>query len=257
MKHYFAVVLAAFGLAVMPLKAQETTLNTVSFNGFRFQYPADLASSLQVSEVAGIVPQSPDGSPTVFDAPPYLEFFLTTTTPYQNQAFVQADRLRVYRLADFPGYGTYYLDQATALQALLDEQPDLTTIKPTLPFMAGAYLQIIRSREAYVESDTLRGIRYISEFTPGAVFPILSGTMVYTYQALSNDGQYYVTADFYMATPLFPATIEFDYSPEAVATITEDYYAAGQALMDAAQPTDFTPNLTVIEEIFASMELEP
>jgi hypothetical protein len=253
MKRY--LVMLVLCLVVVPLKAQETALNTVNFNGFRFQYPADLAATLQVSSVPGAVPQSPDGTPSVFDTPPHTEFFLTTTTPYQNQAFVQADRLRVYRTADFANYHPYFMEQVTALQSLLDDRPELATIEPLLPFMAGPHLQILRSSEAYLETETLRGVRYISEFTPGAVFPLASGQFVYTYQALSSDGQYYVTADFHMATPLFPATGEFDYSEEAVAAINDAYYAAAQVTLDAAQPGDFTPNLGVIEEIFESMEI--
>jgi hypothetical protein len=252
------VILIALFFFALPVTAQELTFNIVSFNGFRFQYPHDLAASLQISFVPGDdITLYPEGASASQPAPPHTEFFLTTTTPYQNQAFVLADRLRVYRIADLAGYSTYYMDQVTTLQNILAEQPDLTTIERTLPHMPFTSSQAIRIREAYIETETLHGIRYMSEFLPGAVFPIGAGNFVYTFQALSSDGLYYVAADFHTSTSLFPPDLSFmGYTQGNFEMLTEEYFQAAQAVMDGAQPADFTPNLTVLDEIFASMEME-
>jgi hypothetical protein len=252
MRRYVGLFLLALVFAVLPLAAQENTLNTVNFNGFQFKYPADFATSLQISHVVPLEelepPLPPDTEPPSYVMPPHIEFFLTTNTPNQSHAFSPADRVRVFHIADMDGYSSYYPETVTALQKLLGEQPDLTTME----FLPVLHLSTpgLFAQQAYVETETLRGIRYISEFSPLAVMSIGPGTFVYTFQAISKDGQYYVTADFHLNLPSIPTPTDSNV-PDPI----DDYYANIETLLNAAQPADFTPNLAVIEAIFASMEL--
>lgn len=241
----------------LPLSAQTTYINTVEFNGLRFQYPDSVGVTLLIEEKAG----TEMVNDYVYSAvPPHTLFTFNEVNPAMQGWMVK--QIRLYRTADFAEY-PHYAQQAAALQTLLDEQPDLSLYQfqadgtrgnialPNLPAYPTA--SAFTSRPTYRETNTLRGVQYLGIFLlEGDTFDN-QYLFPYLYQALSKDGQYYVSAQFLVTAAVLPTREE---SRSAIPSTTyDDYLAQVEGLLNAAQPTDFSPNLTELDAIFASMEI--
>ncbi|MCU0466743.1 MAG: hypothetical protein MUF38_19520 [Anaerolineae bacterium] len=250
-------LLAIFALS-LPLFADETTFNTVTFNGFHFTYPAHYAENLSVRQSVPLeelyIEYKPGDIIPAMITPPSTEFTLTTSTPTIDPAVKSQEFIRVYRVADFADY-PFHADFPSRLQALLDEQPDLTTVTlPVLPFDG----IVVSTRHTYVETETLRGIRFVGYEMPIAVMSLSERSYVYYFQALSHDGQYYVEAKFHLYTEAVPERGGDNFEERFLSEDFDQdaYFAEAQTLLDNAQPSDFIPDLGLIESIIDSMEIE-
>ena len=83
--------------------------------------------------------------------------------------------------------------------------------------------------------------------------------MFYTFQGLTSDGAYYIASFFPVTTAALPE------SPESVAVEDWDVFSANFAAyllattdaLDQLTPADFTPNLTLLDSVVASLQVEP
>jgi hypothetical protein len=103
-----------------------------------------------------------------------------------------------------------------------------------------------------------KGVRYISYYSQGPN-PVLDREVFYTFQGLTDDGAFYVSAFFPVRTGVFPAEPpacprcgEPDYDPFAEwATILTE-----QLVVLNAQPGDhFAPSLNVLDELIQSIHI--
>jgi hypothetical protein len=72
---------------------------------------------------------------------------------------------------------------------------------------------------------------------------------------LSNDGQYYVSAQFLTFASILPQVV--DRYDAVIAANYEAYLAQVEGMLNAAQPTDFWLHLTELDAVFASLEIVP
>lgn len=255
------LLVAALALVAVPAFAQDMATHTVNFNGIGFQFPASLAANVSVQTFAGDAPEMEQpGGPEVA----HTEFAL-----YNNAITDLADvpmmdvvgSVRVYNAANFAGY-----EMATAqlqnLQALLAERPDLTVRMvvaednsldlPFMPTFPGS--QIIRAQAHYVDTPVLSGVAYVTAYRLD-VSPLTAGEFSYTFQGLSNDGQYYVSAIFPVTASAFPIEIEADFDYDAFSQGFLDYLADSIALLNQAAPGEIQPELVGFDAIIQSMTL--
>jgi hypothetical protein len=252
LKALILVLLLAF--AVTPAFAQDDTVNTVAFNGFSFSFDDAVATNVNITQYAG----DPADSPFVPD-PAHTQFLLysatATPTPAPESLFDGLGGVRVYRVADVQGNEAREA-QLVQLQSLLSARPDLTAnmvadtaSSVTLPFLpVVAAGQIIRARAEYVETEQVSGISYLTVITEVAE-PFDASDVIYTFQGVSADGEYYISAVFHINPSALPAELE------AVDMATFDMNAYGSdiiAQLNAAAPEDFNPSLTDINAIVQS-----
>ena len=152
--------------------------------------------------------------------------------------------------------------QLTELQKLLDERPDPATLEasaglsgelPYLPIEEAA--QAIAARVTYIDTPELSGVAYVTGFRQD-VFPFARGDFWYTFQGLSTDGRWYVAVDWLLDASMFPATIT-QADARRVGTSAsrwERYVKRTVATLDAAEPTAFTPSLTVLDDLVRSID---
>jgi hypothetical protein len=261
MKRMIALTLALMLFAaILPVHAQEGWTHTVTFDGFRFTYDGALGTQVHIRQVAGdpLDYEAPGGP-----QPPYTEFDVFTngvgeanTTPWMFEAPLA---VRVYRTADIAPYD-YSQTQVDQLSALLADRPDLSvytqpegiaqqTLLPFLPIVNA--LQAIRAQAHYVDLPTLSGIAYVTTFRQSA-YPFVSGEFLYTFQGLSADGQYYVSALFTLDAQMFPQDVPADFNFDAWMADLSTYYAESQSALETAAPGSFTPSLDMADAVFAS-----
>jgi hypothetical protein len=105
-----------------------------------------------------------------------------------------------------------------------------------------------------------KGIRYLSYYSQGPS-PVLDGRIFYTFQGLTNDGKFYVSALFPVHTGIFP---EEALPCSACADPNDNPIPEWTTLLGTqitqlnAQPGNgFTPSLAALDEVVKSIRIEP
>jgi hypothetical protein len=256
---------AAMLLSAAPVQAQSAP-HQVAFDGLAFAFADSIGSSVNVTTVPGQpkklqTPTGPDAPHVAFSLyGPRLEGGKVPQVGFTNSV------VRFYRTADMEGYDRVK-EQLTALQQLLSTRPDPATLMApaaagasaaALPFLptpeAG---QIAVSRVHYVDMPSMSGVVYLTAFRQD-VSPITAKDLWYTFQGLTTDGQWYVSATFILNTSLFPKKI----SVKDVNRIAKNaaswnaYLTASVAKLNAASPSDFKPSLDAADALIASITID-
>lgn len=239
-------------VGIFPAMAQDGTSNSVQFNGVGFSFDSSLATNVNIWQYPGDSPdlQQPGGA-----EPPYTQFNLYTQQPAPESAFDAPLSVRVYRTADIAAYADS-LAQVQALQSLVAQQPDLTaymTINPdntasnALPFLPVAPAsQVIRARAQYFQTPVLQGVSYITVYRQD-VSPFTNNEFSYTFQGVSNDGLYYVSAIYKVVVPDFPAEIPADFNYDTFSADFINYLTESVSKLNSAAPEAFTPALSALD----------
>jgi hypothetical protein len=253
---FLVVLLFAVGL---PVHAQGGIAHTVSFDGFSFTFDDTFGTQVHIRQVPGDrveleIPGGPE--------PAYTEFDVFTVGVGEASAtprlFEAPLGVRVYRTADIAAYEESQ-EQVEQLAALRNQYPDLAVYTqpegiiqhwylPFLPVVPA--MQIIRGQAHYVDQPTFSGIAFLTAYRQGPG-PFLGNEFFYTFQGLSADGQYYVSAVVPLQTALFPDDVPAGFNYDAWIGAIDAYYAESQATLNNAAPADFVPSLDVIDAIFA------
>lgn len=272
----YAVLLSL--LLAAPAVGQDTPGETthISVNGFSFVFGPDIASHVNVVANPGDAPDArlPNGA-----TPPRREFLLYDDD--SGPGLYQSDhQILVFRVADFEPYrdvgSAVVYHQLAALEQLLREQPDLSTYEgvwaeqekrlPHLPILL--IPQMLRARAAYLETDNLRGIRYLAVYPYDTGRPLLTNEFVYAFLALSKDGQWLVTGSFRVAPEGFfstwppenPDDLDAFYARfggmDALEAVYDDFVAEHLAPLNAAAQDSFTPSLDAIDALIESITIE-
>lgn len=164
--------------------------------------------------------------------------------------------LKVYPVAEFLAMdeNNFISGQMSKLQTILNDQ----AIPPTgsLPFVyAAGAAQAFRARASIINFQNGSGIGYFTEYAQYYV-PVNNHDLVYTYQGITSDGAYWITATFPVTAPFLQSSpndpaVPADGIPmpdpgTAPQAEVDAYYPAMVAKLEAASPDVFTPSLTCI-----------
>ena len=139
----------------------------------------------------------------------------------------------------------------TGLQDLLrSHQPG-----DSLPFLP-LYneLQALHAQVNYLDFKNGSGVRYLTQFAQGPV-SINNLRLVYTFQGLSADGQYYVAAVLPVTHPDLPFTQEISQEQAAEMSDYPAYLAANAAWLEAQPAGSFTPSLDALDALVQSIQV--
>jgi hypothetical protein len=123
---------------------------------------------------------------------------------------------------------------------------------PFLPLFNAA--QLFHAQYRVVPFTNGDGIRYLTEFAQYYA-PINNHDIFYTYQGISQDGLYWVTAIFPINNAILAANSD---NPPAGMENNYDSYTSGIADQLNSQTTDsFTPSLTSLDNLVGSIAIAP
>lgn len=268
MKSFLVTIIVAsvliVGVGLIAIAASpdvQTGANHLNFNGFSFSFDPALAENVNIAHFAG--------DPIDFEAPggpevPHIAYTLYSGMIPPESMLDAVGGLRVYRTADFAQY-EFPAKRLAELQSVLETRPDLTTYAVqlemsidsiTLPFMpVFPAAQVIRGQAHYVDTDSVSGIAYITGFRQ-APSPIIANELLYTFQGISRDGQYYISVIMPLNSTMFPSEIPADFDYEAFIATYMDYVAQTTELLNSASPNDFEPSLTLMDDLVNSIAIE-
>jgi len=165
-------------------------------------------------------------------------------------SFLEA-RFKIYPVADFqdinPGVGV----RLDALQTVLADKPADGDGAPVVDvFNAG---QMYKSNVAYLQFQNGEGIRFLTQYGQ-ALSPLGRPMMFYTFQGLTEDGLYVISAMLPATHPSLPPADQVTMD-QAFSDNWENYVAETEAMLNAEPDNMFMPPLALLDEMFESMTI--
>lgn len=175
--------------------------------------------------------------------------------PQQRQVLVIPIAEYLAKFADTPDTQKDIQDQIVTLKTLLRRRStrvaEPITVMP--PFNAA---QIFRSRIKHLKFKGGTGVRFVTAYAQDTL-PITSADIFYTFQGLTDDGKYYVSAFIPVRTQLL--TESRDKVPQKElddsANRFDSYLRTITRKLEGAKPDAFTPNMNAIDVVMQSIEL--
>ena len=247
----FVVMLWLVACTALPTPAQPTY-------GVSFQYDPYLAAGIQPQIVDAF---TEDNGMNYLLLPQHLSF--TFPNSYADaEPLLQRQQLNletmpqivVYPAAAYSAMHHLARVQIEQLQALLVARPSTPGGSlPYLPLHNAA--QVFHSQVAYLAFTNGAGVRYVTAFSQDAS-PVTNQHLIYTFQGLTDDGQYYVAAFFPVTTAVLSDTVKVD-DWESFSVNYSTYLAETKAVLNDLTPLDFTPDFTLLDAVVASLRVEP
>jgi len=226
--------------------------------GVSLQYDPYLATGIHPQIVDAF---TEDNGMNYLLLPQHLSF--TFTNSYADaEPLLQRQQLNVetmpqivvYPVAAYSAMHHLARVQVEQLQALLAARPSTPGGSlPYLPLHNAA--QVFHCQVAYLAFANGAGVRYVTAFSQEAS-PITNQQLIYTFQGLTDDGQYYVAAFIPVKTAVLPDTVKVD-DWEAFSVNYSTYLAETKAVLNDLTPLDFTPDFTLLDAVVASLRVEP
>lgn len=236
-------------LTPSPTFSPEPPGKLAQFANISFRYDVSIAQDV----FGETVPASTDPSLPYFDLYPEHIRLLFKGYPLYPQAFHEP-QLIVFPAIDYAQINPAAPEQIDRLRALIADRT-LPPPEETLPFLpiwnAG---QLFRSNARFLEFQNGAGIRYLAQYGQAAN-PINSRELFYTFQGLTHDGRFYISAILPVAHPSLP-------DPETVVLDDAFYNGYPVYLLDmaaklGAQPDDsFSPALSLLDALIQSLFIE-
>jgi hypothetical protein len=203
----------------------------VEFLGVSFTLPSEIATGFQ-----------PDILPTdgVVPVPMPLPTRIEIAFEYADSSVGYAN-VRVMPVVEF---NAMYPDLLDTVAEQLETRPEVPTLSDVIPFYPGnrAFL----AQPAYVEFEGGAGIRAVSAFSL-AVDPL---SMNYLFIGLTDNGTHVVSI---IVPVTSEATFAVEFDPENFETYLEDF----GAVVDTIPADEFTPSLTLIDEMVSTLQIAP
>jgi hypothetical protein len=171
----------------------------------------------------------------------------------------------IFQTTDFPGYMDDspfgFSGQLQALSDLLQNGVDparcaepMYAYEESLPFLPWLNSkQTFCAQPQILNFESGKGLRYLTFYSQG-VDPALDSWIFYTFQGLSDDGKFYISASFPVATGIFPNEPPKDQIFPDQAFI--DTMKEQVVQLNAQAPDRFEPSLSMLDALVGSIRIE-
>lgn len=221
------------------------------FSWSKMNIPWDVAAGGQSNLIPAVNPSQdmPEwGAAPLHEEVPFSSYALSGT--------FHEPRIYIYPVQEYAAMVPIVAERVSALQSILAGKPADPGSVPQLPFWNAG--QMFFSNPAYLEFWNGSGIRYLAQYGQ-ALSPVNNHDIFYSFQGLTADGKYWVSA----ILPVNHPTLQPTYDNPAPADYTQfedDYenYSAGlRASLEAQPPDTFMPSLDSLDGMIRSMWIGP
>lgn len=230
-------------------------LPRAAFNGISFSYPQSLAANVSYE----IVP----ANPATADSPGwdiYPQYTLFNFNDYALAHTFHNASIAVYPTAEYAAMQPYAAEAFSRLAQVLASRQTSFTGNQTLPLLPiWNAAQMLQSNVSYFRFANGSGVRYLTQYGQ-AVYPINNEAVFYTYQGITDDGKYYITAVLPVNHEALPNTAEEGIPNGDWQGFSENFLAYLEAIepwMDELPADGFTPRLEELDAMLASLTVNP
>ena len=230
--------------------AQNNPLHATSFGGVTFTFDDALGSS---AEGKTIPAQTGSDVPPWELGPEYTQFLIDQ---YPLDGTQLNAEVLVYPVDAYIQANPDVKPRIDGLKQLLKDKPQdkENGSMPFLPFWNAG--QVFHAQVKYLDGKGTQGVRYLTQYAQD-VSPISNDRMFYTYQGLTDDGKYYITAILPVSSPLTPEFGDLTGSEyDAFVNNYETYLAALRIAFDQTPAEVFTPNLDLLDKMVQTIEVK-
>jgi hypothetical protein len=253
------LVVGTFQALTASVPPTQTPVNgtLVSINNISFLVPIKIGNGAQV-ETIDAVPPSND-MPWWEIAPTYHKYNLQG---YPLSATFHTPTIYVYPVNDYLQVNADMAKVFDGLKAILNSagQP-LPENLPFLPAFNAA--QMFHSNEKVVQFQNGQGIRFLTQYGQ-APYPVNNNSLFYTFQGLTNDGMYYVSA----VLPVNAAFLSEDGNPDTLLPTDgvpfdwenlenlDQHFELVKQKLSVTDPNLFSPSLTELDGLIRSIQIK-
>lgn len=240
-----------------PLPAPTDTTAPVTPEGQLGQYDFEGITFTYDPSLAGFIETETFSAQSGADLPPwelYPEHRVLSLLGYPLSGTFHEPKIILYPMQEYLDVHPAIGDQVANLQQMLigkrtDFLPD------ALPFFtlwnAG---QVLSSQVKYLDFINGSGVRYLTQYGQG-IYPIDNQMLFYTFQAITNDKNWIVSAILPVNNSVLPDPTTLLEDPDFF-----DNYAAyidsTKILLDELPETSYLPSLALLDELFQSLEVK-
>ncbi|MEN9562135.1 MAG: hypothetical protein RIR73_379 [Chloroflexota bacterium] len=239
-----------------PTATSQPTGISVTFQNVSFVIPEGLASTA-TAEVVPAADESTGGPWGV--SPEYIEFVLENYSP-RDDFFPPV--IRIYPAQEYAAVNPWAQSSIAKLQAILasPSMPLTNENLSTIPFN-GAAAQQYAAQAKMIAFKNGNGVGMTSQYAqfPG---PIVRDGSFYHYEGLTSDGKYMVAMMLPVTLPIQangenPSADGVIY-PSDISDVNalNSYFQGITNLLNAASPDSFQPNLTQLEALIQSIQIQ-
>lgn len=173
--------------------------------------------------------------------------------------------VRIMPLATYPVVDTTPARQLADLQTLLATKP--FTSSEQFPFLPVFYAnQAFRLKINYLTFQNGQGVRFLTEYAQYYV-PMNNYDLFYTFQGLTADGKYWISAVLPIIHSILPATADTIVVPDGGLLIPDwnsptfdtdfaAYYSGMTTIMNGLANDSFIPSITCLDQFIQSLKIE-
>ena len=222
--------------------------NQVSFQGITFCYDPSLASDVSTSVASAENSEMTEA----FSLPERskFEFINYVLSPTFHTPTIQVIPIQAYG-----NISPSSMQVIQTLQTVLNNKPTDQESMPFLPQWNAA--QMFVSKVGYVTFQNGQGVRYLTQYAQAA-YPIANDTMFYTFQGITNDGQYFISAILPISHPSLPATGDaYTGSMDDLMNNFPDYLANIRTQLNGQSDDSFSPSILTLDAMMQSFNVQP
>ena len=222
----------------------------VVYEGISFSFDPNIAQSVNMSTIPG-QNMGEDNMPGE-TYPTYFEF---TFNNYAVGDHFHTPKISVYPVDEYRAISSYASERIDSLQLALMNHPAGGVISdlPFLPMWPAA--QIFSAQVGYFDFQNGSGVRYLTMYGQ-ATYPVDNQNLFYTYQGLTNDGRFYISA----VLPVMHLGLLDDGSSQiddwmAFENNWETYINDTVNWLNAQDPGSFFPGINLLDSMMASFKV--
>ena len=229
---------------------------TITVNNISFVIPTEVGSGAQAETIEAAPPS--DNIPWWEVGPTYnkylIQVYVLPKTFHKPVIFLYPVDEYVQMVAEV---GTLVEELKTVINSPSQPMPENLPFLPA--FNAG---QVFHSNEQVIKFQNGTGIRFLTQYAQ-APYPVNNESLFYTFQGLTSDGAYYVSAilpinaaflsaDGNPETPLPADGVPFDWNN--FENVPQHFDLVKQKL-NATDPNAFTPSLSNLDALIQSITI--
>jgi hypothetical protein len=252
------ILLLAITGSVQALVPQDYTAH-IRYNNIEFSYVPDVFGAVLPAYNQGTAYQA--DAPYFVNVAPHTTFkFLRPNPAHPDINFV--GELRVYRIAELEAYPEpTYREAVAQLEALYDTDlrgyatADTGYQVLALPFLPHINAtQVFRAQPVWLNFQQVSGIEYYTYYSQG-IEPILEGQVLYVFQGITSDRQYYLSFSIPVVTGMLPADISPNIDMNTFGTEYPQYLQLTFTAIQQANTAGFSPAPDLIRPFIDSITL--
>jgi len=256
--------------------AEVGEIMTATYRGITFTYNTSLASEIKAETRPAYALQYETNTPHGA-VPEHVVFEFNGPYAASHESSAFSPEITIYPIAGYrkalaksQSYVRQFDDEINSLKTMLSTQPGTWEDDiPVMPFWLTS--QRFHARMKYISFQNGRGVMFLTQYKYNGEETLVNNeALTYTFQGLTDDGIYYVSATFPVKAPFLPdhhgAEETDDYTLVRPRTYEGPEYEAFEKRhkiyldkvinkLEALPPDDYRPSLILLEEAVRSLDV--